>query len=172
MDKQLTAHILRHLLENHFPSKAEMARQFEINERQMQRIMKNLDTTKAGTIALDKALCYCAQQHISLDHMLEDFIAESQGEASEKGLTVGQSAFTHLHMSCPKHLKPEGMEVYDSMLSFLRQVSARVCPACKTWCNPWDGKHDAENLDCYIGHIAREIVKDITEVYSEAGEHE
>ncbi len=172
MDKKLTAHILRHLLNNYFQSKAEMARQFDINERQMQRIMKNLDHAKAGTIALDKAICYCAQQNISLDRILMDFKGGVHIDAIPVELSISDEAYSHLRLHHPEGLTQTGEDVYRSMLYFLQLASAKMCPCCRTWCNPWDGKHSAENMECYIGHLAREIVRDIAQLYTEEGDYE
>lgn len=71
MYNRLTNYILQYLLENSFDSKADMARQFEMDERSMQRIMKNAETAKGGTVALKKALAYCAQRRIPLGSIID-----------------------------------------------------------------------------------------------------
>lgn len=59
-----------------------------------------------------------------------------------------------------------------AMLVFLRKASSHVCPSCRVWCNPWAGKHAVEDRDCYIGHMAREIRRDIAEFYTQEGASE
>lgn len=167
MYKQLTSAILRYLLDNHFDSSADMARHFDMTERHMQRIVKEGADAKGGTIALDKAICYCAQRHISLDTIVEECMASSTKEAQSM---QGQPAYTNLRLACPEHLPPEGVEMYHAMLRFLQKVSAQVCPACRTWCNPWSGKEVIEGKDCYVGQIAQEIVTSLYEIYGKEGE--
>lgn len=74
MDRRLTAYVLKYLLEHRFESKAEMARQLGMRQRTIEKVFANLDVAKAGTIAFDKAIYYCAENHISLDSILESFI--------------------------------------------------------------------------------------------------
>lgn len=168
MEKQITAHVLRYLLEHRFESKAEMARQLDIQQRTFEKVFENLDVAKGGTIALDKALSYCARCHVSLDSILESVACASQGSDVQTSYSV--SACNRLMVVKPKGLTKEGEQAFESMVRFLRQASARVCPACHMWCNPWDGKHPAEERDCYIGHMAQEIRRDVLEFYAqEAG---
>ena len=70
-------------------------------------------------------------------------------------------------MGKPKGLSEDGEAVFSSMQCFLQKASAQICPQCETWCNPWDGSRRAEQMDCYIGYMAREIVKDVAEFYTE-----
>lgn len=167
MYKQLTSAILHHLLDNHFDSSADMARHFDMTERHMQRIIKDGADAKGGTIALDKAICYCAQHHISLDGIMEEFMHSPPEDAL---LMEGQPAYMNLRLECPDGLNTEGMETYRSMLCFIQKVSAKVCPCCKTWCNPWSGRQTIEEKDCYVGHIAQEIVRSLSEFYSKEGD--
>lgn len=169
MDRRLTAYVLKYLLEHRFESKAEMARQLGMRQRTIEKVFENLDVAKAGTVAFDKAIYYCAENRISLDSILEGFIEEMEDGAGMD--ETDQQAFNRLRLTKPLNLTADGEEVYASMLQFLRKASARVCPSCKTWCNPWDGKHHAEQIDCFIGHMAREIIKDISEFHKQEGEH-
>ena len=139
MDRRLTAYVLKYLLEHRFESKAEMARQLGMRQRTIEKVFANLDVAKAGTIAFDKAIYYCAENHISLDSILESFIEEMKdGVATNE---TNQQAFNKLRMTKPLSLTTDGEEVYASMLLFLRKTSAHTCPVCKTWCNPWDPGH-------------------------------
>ncbi len=169
MDRRLTAYVLRYLLEHRFESKAEMARQLGMRQRTIEKVFENLDVVKAGTIAFDKAIYYCAENHISLDSILEGFIEEMENGADRD--EMNQQAFNKLRLTKPLNLTADGEEVYASMLQFLRKASARVCPNCKTWCNPWDGKRYADQINCFIGHMAHEIIKDISEFHTQEGEH-
>ena len=79
-------------------------------------------------------------------------------------------AHERLILKKPLALSIEGTDVFDSMQRFLCQSSARICSQCSTWCNPWDGRHDAAKLNCFIGHMAREIIKDVAEFYTAEGD--
>lgn len=170
MDRRITAYVLRYLLEHRFESKAYMARQLGMQQRTIEKVFENLDVAKAGTVAFDKAISYCAQNHISLDLILEGFMEETEG--GENMVGAAQEAYNRLRMSKPDTLSADGEDVFASMMRFLRKASAHICPACKTWCNPWAGKLRAEQMDCCIGHMAREIIRNIKEFYTKKGETE
>lgn len=167
MDRRLTAYVLKYLLEHRFESKAEMARQLGMQQRTIEKVFENLKVAKAGTVAFDKAIYYCAENHISLDMILEDFIKET-----EDGMIIDdkdQAAYNRLRMTKPLNLTAAGKEIYVSMLQFLCKTSVCICPKCEMWCNPWNGKRHAEQLDCFIGQIAREIIKDLVEFHTQRG---
>jgi len=170
MEKRITAHVLRYLLHNRFKSKADMARQLGIQQRTIEKVFKNLDVAKAGTIAFEKAISYCAKHHISVDSILEEFVADEEGDAN---MVSGDGrAYDRLRLTKPDNLTAEGEDIFTSMLIFLRKASGHVCPACLTWCNPWDGRRAVEEMDCYIGHMAREIRRDVAEFYTQEGASE
>ena len=171
MDKELTSLILQYLLENSFVSKAAMARQFDMDERYIQRLIKNMENTKGATIALQKALAYCVQRRIPIGNVI-DALADAGGDfiVSERA-AHGRLAYMNLRIMRPENMTSESAEVYDSMLLFVRKASVKVCPYCKTWCNPWYGKTYVNEQKCYIGHIASEVYRGITELYTQAGEN-
>lgn len=169
MYRQVRRYVLYFLLENRFGSKAEMARQLDIELRTLERIFENLDSAKAGTVVFDKAIWYCAKSHISLDCILERYSREMD-EEHKVDTPLGLQAQERLILKKPPALSPEGKDIFESMQRFLRQSSARICPRCNTWCNPWDSRHDATKLDCYIGHMAREIIKGVVEFYTTEGD--
>ena len=165
MERRITAHVLQFLLEYRFESKAEMARQLGMQPRTLEKVFANMEEAKASTTAFSKAIYYCARHRISLDRILEEFIEEAEG-----GIAIGayhQRACQRLEMGKPKGLSEDGEAVFSSMQCFLQKASAQICPQCETWCNPWDGSRRAEQMDCYIGYMAREIVKAVSEFYTE-----
>ena len=168
MYRQIRGCVLNFLLENHFDSKAEMARQLDVSLRTVERLFENLDNAKAGSIVFDKAIWYCAKSRIPLDDILERYMNETEGETKMETLSL--PAHERLILKKPLALSIEGTDVFDSMQRFLCQSSARICSQCSTWCNPWDGRHDAAKLSCCIGHMAREIVKDVAEFYTAEGD--
>lgn len=171
MDNELTSYVLLYLLENSFASKADMARQFDMDERYIQRLIRNVENTKGATIALQKALAYCVKKHIPIGNVL-DALAEAEGDSAvSERAAHGRLAYMNLRVRRPENMTPEGMEVYESMLLFVRKASVKVCPYCKTWCNPWCGKSYINEQRCYIGHIANDIYQSITELYTQAGEN-
>lgn len=167
MEISVTAYVLQYLLKNCFASKADMARKLDLLPRTLERTFKRLDVGKASALAFDHAVEYCAVHHISLDAILQEF-AESIENDNRIEAIDGQACH-RLRLNQPENLSEEGKEIFDSLFRFLRQTSAEICPFCETWCNPWDGKRYAEKLNCCIGYIAREIIKDTTEFYSEEG---
>lgn len=167
-DRQITAGVLRYLLEHKFESRAEMARRLDILPRTLDRVFEKLEVAKGGTVVFNKAISYCAQNHISLDLILTSIMDDLEGSDTVKN--IDSRAFEHLNLSKPERLTADGEDIFMSMLHFLRQASTYVCPNCRTWCNPWDGKWHVENMDCYIGHMAREIVKDVSEFYTQGGD--
>ncbi len=170
MNNELTSYVLLYLLENSFESKADMARQFDMDERYIQRLVRNVKNTKGATIALQKALAYCVQKHIPIGNVL-DALAESEDDpAVSERAAHGRLAYMNLRVMRPENMTPEGVEVYESMLLFVRKASVKVCPYCRTWCNPWYGKFYVNEQKYYIGHIANEICRSITELYTQAGE--
>lgn len=172
MDNRLTSFILQYLLENSFESKAEMARQFEMDERYIQKLLKNAKNAKGGTIALQKALVYCVQRHIPISNIIDAFVDEETEEGSDTAQRAahGRQAYMNLRIVRPERLTKEGLETFESMLLFIRKASVKVCPYCKMWCNPWGGRFDVNERDCYVGHLAREISRDVAEFYTEEGE--
>lgn len=166
MDKKLTAYILRYLLEHRFDSKSEMARQLGIDKHTMQRLFRNLDGAKAGTIALDKAILFCACHNISLDAIIQDFFKENEGKEIMQEGYAKRAACQRLRMKEPTGVTEEGTQIYGSMVQFLRRASAYVCPSCENWCSPWDEECDIDKMDCYIGHIACSIHDNVVNCYS------
>lgn len=132
MDNELTSYVLLYLLENSFASKADMARQFDMDERYIQRLIRNVENTKGATIALQKALAYCVEKHIPIGNVL-DALAEAEGNSAvSERAAYGRLAYMNLRVMRPENMTPEGMEVYESMLLFVRKASVKVCPYCKT----------------------------------------
>lgn len=174
MEKELTSYLLHYLLENCFESKADMARKLDMNKRVLQRILNDAEHAKGGTITLDKALCYCARHGIPLDHVLTNFFVrkkdsttETEGSMKLQSERTTEAAYTHLALLMPDSLSPEGAEVFHSMLQFIQQASAHICPNCTTWCNPWDGSDKLTGGACYLARMAQYISKDVAELYGE-----
>lgn len=168
MDRLITSHVLRYLLEHQFKNKSDMARQLDLQLRTIQKVFENIDNPKAGTIALDKAIGYCARHNISLDEILHSYDAERYGEKEAMSVeTQSMKAYARLRLDRPPNLSEEGERMFDSMLRFLQRSSAQVCPYCETWCNPWSGRRSLYNPNCYIGHMALEIQQNVAEVYGE-----
>lgn len=167
MDKRVTAYILRHLLENQFSSKADMARQLGIEYRSLLRVFANLDNAKAGTIVLDKAILYCARYNISIDAILKEFIIERRGVDMIHEVKNSKAACRRLTVAVPHCLSREGREMYESLVRFLQYVSACVCPCCECWCNPWNADTLVNEKDCFIGSTACSIIKHVTCFYDQ-----
>ena len=167
-ERMITARVLEFLLEQRFHSKAEMARALGMQQRTLEKVFARLDAAKGATIALSKALDYCLRNGVLLDPIFKDVISGNE-ESEETQLNVS-SAYKRLIISKPDNLNENGEILFSSMHVFVCSASALMCPKCKTWCNPWDGRHDAAKLSCCIGHMAREIIKDVAEFYTAEGD--
>ena len=84
-EKELVRFILQYLLDNHFESKSDMARQLDIRHRTMQRVFEQLhnDKAKGSTIVLDRALLFCAKRKISVDQLFREYQDFHQGAMLE-----------------------------------------------------------------------------------------
>lgn len=90
MEKGLTSYVLNYLLSTCFDSKADMARQLDMSKRALQRVMNEPQLSKGGSVALVKALCYCARHHVSVDPILREYAAHDTDE--QKDLIYDPSA--------------------------------------------------------------------------------
>lgn len=167
-ENMITARVLEFLLEQRFHSKAEMARALGMQQRTLEKVFARLDAAKGATIALSKALGYCLRNDVLLDPIFHEVMMEGNPSTNMHG--NGSAAYHHLYICRPFKLTSDGKRIFSSMHDFLCCASAKVCPKCGTWCNPWDGKRDATEMDCFIGHMAREIIKDVAEFYTTEGD--
>ena len=166
LDRKLTGYILRYLLEHQFSSKSEMARQLGLNLDATRRLLRSLDDTKAGTVALDKAILFCVCHDISLDAILHDFIEENGGIDLMQENCPKTAAYQRLRMKKPIGLTRDGEDIYDSLAQFVRGASSQVCPCCEQWCNPRDDECDINEMDCYIGNLADDVFDSVSEMYT------
>lgn len=171
MEKGLTSYVLNYLLNTCFDSKADMARQLDMSKRALQRVMNEPQLSKGGSVALVKALCYCARHRVPVDPILHEYASRSSQEQTaftyDPG-AVSLAAYTRLNLPMPEHLSAEGAEVFASMLRFLQRASAHICPSCRVWCNPWDGTTRFTEESCYLARMARCICREIASLYTES----
>lgn len=167
--RDLTGYLLNYLLDNYFDSKADMARKLDMNKRILQRIINDPDPAKGGSIALEKALGYCAQHHVPLDPVLNEYCRynfENEEERTIATVEPAATAYSRLVLPAPDGLTEEGLAVMESMCSFIQQASAHICPNCANWCNPWDGTDKLTKGDCYLAQMARNILRDVSALYT------
>lgn len=171
MEKGLTSYVLNYLLSTCFDSKADMARQLDKSKRALQRVMNEPQLSKGGSVALVKALCYCARHHVPVDPILREYAAHDTDEQKDliyDPSIVNLAAYTRLTLPMPEHLTAEGAEVFASMLRFLQRASAHICPNCMVWCNPWDGTARFAEGSCYLARMARCICREVVSLYTES----
>jgi hypothetical protein len=171
MEKGLTSYVLNYLLSTCFDSKADMARQLDMSKRALQRVMNEPQLSKGGSVALVKALCYCARHHVPVDPILREYAAhdtDHQKDFIYDPSTINLAAYTRLTLPMPEHLTAEGAEVFASMLRFLQRASAHICPNCMVWCNPWDGTARFMEGSCYLARMARCICREVASLYTES----
>ena len=83
MEKGLTSYVLNYLLSTCFDSKADMARQLDMSKRALQRVMNEPQLSKGGSVALVKALCYCARHRVPVDPILREYAAHDTNEQKD-----------------------------------------------------------------------------------------
>lgn len=99
MEKGLTSYVLNYLLSTCFDSKADMARQLDMSKRALQRVMNEPQLSKGGSVALVKALCYCARHHVPVDPILREYAAhdtDHQKDFIYDPSTINLAAYTRL----------------------------------------------------------------------------
>lgn len=172
-EKELVRFILQYLLENHFTSKSEMARQLDVKRRTIQRAFEQLhnDNAKGSTIVLDRALLFCAERRISIDKLFCDFY-DHQNEADKKIVAeissqeFNKPVFYQLYFPAIEGLTQKGQEVYKYYADILREASATVCPNCLTWCDPWVSA-DWMSRGCLLSEFAHILLDTVRRVYKE-----
>ena len=168
MEKELVHFFLEYLLKNCFESKADMARQLDVNARTLQRALEVLENDKAkgGSIILDKALMFCAQRQFSLDELFQDYY---QAQAPQGKMQIDRirqeekerPAYTQLTLPKPERLTEDGEKAYQYALAFIRKASLYLCPRCNQWCNPWNAGNRITGGSCMLAHMANTLLADI-----------
>ena len=169
-ENMITARVLEFLLKQRFHSKAEMARALGIQQRTLEKVFARLGAAKGSTIALSKALGYCLRNDVLIDSIFHEVTTKDDPSININMHGNGSAAYHRLYLHKPYVLTANGERIFSSMHYFLCCASAKVCPKCGTWCNPWNGKRDVSEIDCFIGHMAREIIKDVAEFYTAEGD--
>ena len=104
MEKGLTSYVLNYLLSTCFDSKADMARQLDMSKRALQRVMNEPQLSKGGSVALVKALCYCARHHVPVDPILREYAEHDTDEQKDliyDPSTVNLAAYSYSGKSVP-----------------------------------------------------------------------
>ena len=115
--------MLNYLLSTCFDSKADMARQLDMSKRALQRVMNEPQLSKGGSVALVKALCYCARHHVPVDPILREYAAhdtDHQKDFIYDLSTVNLAAYTRLTL--------RGLRKAAAILRGWRGVSAGRSP--------------------------------------------
>ena len=172
-EKELVRFILQYLLDNHFESKSDMARQLDIRHRTMQRVFEQLhnDKAKGSTIVLDRALLFCAKRKISVDQLFREYQDFHQGALLEptqqdKDVEITPSA----HDLCLPDfgsLSEEVREYYEYYVPYLRVLSMFFCARCSHHCNPWEGL-DWMHRDCTIAKLSQNLFDTASKSKTEA----
>lgn len=162
-EKDLVHFILQYLLDNHFQSKSDMARQLDIRSRTIQRAFEQLhnDKAKGSTIVLDRALLFCAQRRISVDQVFReyhDYLKTNQQHSAETDCDHDNRPFVE-KLCVPEigDLSEQEQANYEYFEQYLRDLLPYVCPHCHDWCNPWgeaglaaEGLHHGKAGQCFV----------------------
>ena len=73
MEAKLTAYIFQRLLDEHFHTKRNMARQLNISYDKLLRVWKSDHLTGGGMEAVEQLMHYCIRERIPLDGLVRDF---------------------------------------------------------------------------------------------------
>lgn len=161
-ETELTSYLLRHLYESgYFKSKVEMAEELGISEKQLQRQFRG--NTKGGTIVLNKILGYMGTHSISMEPMLRSYFGGSPSEI----VLDDRNAYKRIELNIPENF--EGLENAIYVKRFIALLSRYICPNCKKWCGPWDGRKTMMNQNCFVALTAKNLIrvaneKDVTDL--------
>ena len=172
-EKELVRFILQYLLDNHFESKSDMARQLDIRHRTMQRVFEQLhnDKAKGSTIVLDRALLFCAKRNISVDQLFREYQDYMQGatldsvhqQEDDEIIPSGNYLLVPAKESCSDEIQKS----YEVYVSYLRVLASFVCPRCPHYCNPC-GDPDWIQSDCALALSARRLLDTASKSKTEA----
>ena len=172
-EKELVRFILQYLLENHFESKSDMARQLDIRHRTMQRVFEQLhnDKAKGSTIVLDRALLFCAKRKISVDQLFREYQDFHQGAALDSAQhedgTEQMSVGCDLMLPAKESCSEEVQAYYEDFVPYLRVLSTFVCQRCPHCCDPW-GNPDWIQSECALALSAHKLFDTGSKSKSEA----
>lgn len=175
-EKELVRFILQYLLDNHFESKSDMARQLDIRHRTMQRVFEQLhnDKAKGSTIVLDRALLFCAKRKISVDQLFKEYQDFHQGVVLEPvqhkdGVNTIPVART-LCMPEIEILSEAVKECYEKYSTYVRVLATFMCTRCSRYpncCNPWGGL-DWMHGDCTMAKLSQNLLDTVSKSKMEA----
>ena len=172
-EKELVRFILQYLLDNHFESKSDMARQLDIRHRTMQRVFEQLhnDKAKGSTIVLDRALLFCAKRKISVDQLFREYQGFHQGTVLEPAqheddANTLPSAYD-LRLPDVESLSESVREYYEYYAPYLRVLSMFFCTRCSRHCNPWGGL-DWMHGDCTMAKVSQNLLDTVSKSKTDA----
>lgn len=166
-DTELTAFLLRYLHDNkYFRSMEEMANEFDISRRHVQRLINSADTLKGGSIALSKILQYFGLHRIPFDPILIQFIGDAVRRDEDRMIRL-EKPYLRLCLPRPDNLTEEGTSAYEYCREFVGLASSYVCPDCREWCDPWDGTEKMHGRQCFIAQLSRTLLKSVADAYTE-----
>lgn len=174
MEKELIRFFLQYLLTHHFESKADMARQLDVNSRTIQRTFEMLDNdhAKGGSIVVDKALWFCAQHQFSLDDLFSSYYQAQNPQGKEIIDMIHQEesnrpAYSQLTLAKLLGLTEKGEQAYQNALAFVQKASTYLCPHCASWCEPWNTNSNETTQTCLIGHMASVLLADVQNLHTQ-----
>ena len=103
--KELIRYILQYMLSRYFMTKTRMAKALNVELRTIQKTFSQLEknSSKGGSIVLEKVLVYCAQNGISVDEVMASYNESKKGTASER---------RYVDFPIPQELDERVMDVY------------------------------------------------------------
>ena len=152
-EKELVRFIFRYMLIKYFGTKTNMAQGLGISLRTIQKLFAQLesDSSKGGSVVLEKILLHCVKNKISVDEMLLAFIEQQDISIKDK---------EYVNFPCPEGLRDDMKEIYRNANGFVQSVAGCLCPKCKVDCHPEKGDKWLWN-DCLVSHMAMRLLSQI-----------
>lgn len=126
-EKELIYHILQYMLNQHFKSKSNMAKELGLELRTIQKIFSQFakNESKGGSVVLEKILVYCSEKGISIDEIIKAF--GQRGKTDNKRIYVD--------FPCPEIIDEETMPIYQCADEYVQSVASYICPHCNAECH-------------------------------------
>ena len=162
-EKEFIHYVLRHMLNQHFKTKTQMAKALNVELRTIQKTFSQLEknSSKGGSIVLEKILVYCAQNNISVDEVMAAYKDKKRFVECDK---------EYVDFPIPQDMDERVMDVYCCANAYVQCVASYLCPHCKKECYPEKGDKWLWS-DCMVSRISMIMLSHILLVQDDVRVH-
>ena len=162
--KELIRYILQYMLSRYFMTKTRMAKALNVELRTIQKTFSQLEknSSKGGSIVLEKVLVYCTQNGISVDEVMASYNESKEATVSDR---------RYVNFPIPQELDERVTDVYHHANEYVQCVASHLCPHCKRECKPMQGDKWLWN-DCLVSRISMIMLSHILLAQDEVKAHE